>query len=296
MDPREMETLVQRLVQNPHDQETINVAHQAGQSDPRSYATLLEKVGTATSDPAFACHWLTEAANVWSTTLGDAHRAARALMIAIDRDPTQATPADRLAELYREKGDIKALAALLERRARALAQLAAQDPSLRGQIAVLHEELGQLWQSPPLQQPKKAIENYRRAVEFDSGSQYSIYALRELYKAASQWSDAIPYFELEQALVDDPERKIALYQDEGDVRKNALDFAVPPLRTAKRVSSRAGKTRRSGNNWAASFSSACKRARRFHKPSCTKLRVYSSTWPRNIQANTVCRTRCARSS
>jgi hypothetical protein len=220
-----METLVQRLVQNPHDQETINVAHQAGQSDPRSYATLLEKVGTATSDPAFACHWLTEAANVWSTTLGDAHRAARALMIAIDRDPTQATPADRLAELYREKGDIKALAALLERRARALAQLAAQDPSLRGQIAVLHEELGQLWQSPPLQQPKKAIENYRRAVEFDSGSQYSIYALRELYKAASQWSDAIPYFELEQALVADPERKIALYQDEGDVRKNALDFA-----------------------------------------------------------------------
>ena len=88
-----METLVQRLVQNPHDQDTITYAHQAGQSDPKSYAMLLEKVGTATSDPAFACHWLTEAANVWSTTLGDAHRAARALMIAIDRDPTQATPA-----------------------------------------------------------------------------------------------------------------------------------------------------------------------------------------------------------
>src|SRR5205085_12173804 len=62
-------------------------------------------------------------------------------------------------------------------------------------------------------------------VEFDPQSQYSIYALRELYKAASQWSEAIPYFDLEQALVDDPERKIALYQDEGDVRKNALDFA-----------------------------------------------------------------------
>src|SRR4051812_27877684 len=224
MDPREMETLVQRLVQNPHDQETINVAHQAGQSDPRSYATLLEKVGTATSDPAFACHWLTEAANVWSTTLGDAHRAARALMIAIDRDPTQATPADRLADLYREKGDIKALAALLERRAPALAQLATVEPELRGQIATLHEELGQLWQTPPLEQPKKAIENYRRAVEFDSGSQYSIYALREIHKGANQWAEAIPYFALEQALVSDSERKIALYQDEGDVRKNALDF------------------------------------------------------------------------
>ena len=51
-----METLVQRLVQNPHDQETITIAHQAGQSDPKSYAMLLEKVGTATADPAFASH------------------------------------------------------------------------------------------------------------------------------------------------------------------------------------------------------------------------------------------------
>ena len=220
-----METLVQRLVQNPHDQETITFAHQAGQSDPKSYAMLLEKVGTATSDPAVACHWLTEAANVWSTTLGDAHRAARALMIAIDRDPTQATPADRLAELYREKGDTKALVALLERRAKALSLLALQDPALRGQLAILHEELGQLWQNPPLDQPKKAIENYKRAVEFDPASQFSIYAIRELYKAAGQWSEALPFFALEQALVDDPERKIALYQDEGDVRKNALDFA-----------------------------------------------------------------------
>ncbi|MEO7032834.1 MAG: hypothetical protein ABI548_03300 [Polyangiaceae bacterium] len=224
MDPREMETLVQRLVQNPHDQETITYAHHAGQSDPKSYAMLLEKVGTATSDPAFACHWLTEAANVWSTTLGDAHRAARALMIAIDRDPTQATPAERLAELYREKGDSKALVALLERRAKALAQLSEQDPNLRSQVAALHEELGQLWQNPPLDQPKKAIDAYRRAIEFDASSQYSIYAIRELHKAAGQWSDAVPYFELEQELVSDPERHIALYQDEGDVRKNALDF------------------------------------------------------------------------
>src|SRR6185369_12112573 len=231
MDPREMETLVQRLVQNPHDQETITFAHQAGQSDPKSYAMLLEKVGTATSEPAVACHWLTEAANVWSTTLGDAHRAARALMIAIDRDPTQATPADRLAELYREKGDTKALVALLERRAKALAMLALHEPALRGQLAILHEELGQLWQNPPLEQPKKAIENYKRAIEFDPGSQFSIYAIRELYKGAGQWSDAVPFFALEQALVSDPERKIALFQDEGDVRKS--DRRVSPRARAR---------------------------------------------------------------
>src|ERR1041384_6176309 len=135
MDSREMEALVQRLVQNPHDQDAITQAHAAGQRDPKSYAMLLEKVGTATGDPAFASHWLTEAANVWSAALGDAHRAARALMIAIDRDPTQATAAERLAELYRDKGDIKALVALLERRAKALAPLAAQDRNVMQQLA-----------------------------------------------------------------------------------------------------------------------------------------------------------------
>lgn len=237
MDPRETEALVQRLVQNPHDQDAINQAHQAGQSDPKAYALLLEKVGTATSDPAFACHWLTESANVWTTTLGDAHRAARALMIAIDRDPTQPTPAERLAELYREKGDTKALVALLERRAKALAAVAQQDVSLRPQVAGIHEELGQLWAAPPLSQPKKAIEAYKRAVEFDETSQFSIYSVRELLKAENRFEEAVPYFELEQRLVDDAERQIALYQDEGDVRKQAGDFAgaAAALRNARKL-------------------------------------------------------------
>jgi hypothetical protein len=225
MDAREMETLVQRLVQNPHDQDAIRQAHSSGQRDPKSYAMLLEKVGTATADPAFACHWLTEAANVWSVTLGDAHRAARALMIAIDRDPTQQTPAERLADLYREKGDTKALVALLERRAKALSPLAAHDRNVAQQLAGLHEELGRLWSAEPLLQPKKAIENYRRAVELDASNQFAIYSVRELLKGAEQWSDAIPYFEMELKLVDDRERRIALRQDEGEVRRSARDFA-----------------------------------------------------------------------
>jgi len=132
-----MDALVQRLVQNPHDQDAILHAHSAGQQDPRAYAMLLEKVGAATADPALASHWLTEAANVWILSLNDAHRAARALMIAIDRDPAQAAPAERLAELYREKGDTKALAALLERRAKALAPAAPRDPEARAQVAAI---------------------------------------------------------------------------------------------------------------------------------------------------------------
>lgn len=232
-----MEALVQRLVQNPHDEEAVNYAYQAGQSDPKWYAMLLERVGTATSDPAFASYWLTQAANVWTTTLGDAHRAARALMIAIDRDPAQPAAADKLAELYREKGDIKALAALLERRAKALAGQAQHDGEMRVHVAGIHEELGRLWSEPPLSQPKKAVDNYRRAIEYDAQRAFSIYSVRELLKGAGQWSEAVPYFAQEQALISDPERKLALFLDEGEVRKQAGDSAgaIVALRAARAV-------------------------------------------------------------
>src|SRR5580700_6468573 len=165
MDPTEIDALVQRLTANPHDEEALTTAHQAGAADPKSYALLLERVGTETRDPAYASHWLSEAANVWSTTLGDAHRAARVLMQAIERDPTQRTAADRLAQLYRDKGDVKALVALLERRAKALAGHAPTD-EIRADLAAMHEELGRLW-NESLQQPKKALENFRRSVELD---------------------------------------------------------------------------------------------------------------------------------
>ena len=138
----EIDGLVQRLVSNPHDEQALGDAHQAGTSDPKSYALFLERVGSQTQNPAVASHWLSEAANVWSTTLGDAHRAARVLMQAIDRDPTQRTAAERLAQLYRDKGDVKALVALLERRAKALGPLASDSPEITAELTGMHEELG----------------------------------------------------------------------------------------------------------------------------------------------------------
>jgi len=190
MDASEIDVLVQRLVANPHDQEALAYAHNAGNADPKSYAVFLEKVGNSTSDPAYASHWLSEAANVWSITLGDVHRAARVLMMAVDKDPTQETAAERLAQLYRDKGEHKALVALLERRAKALGPLAGQNPDLKLHLAGIHEELGRLWSEAPLSSPKKGVENYKRAIELDTTSAYAVYALRELYKQAEQWSDA----------------------------------------------------------------------------------------------------------
>jgi hypothetical protein len=236
MDPSQIDTLVQRLVENPHDEEALAYAHQAGAADPKSYALLLERVGAETRDATYASHWLSEAANVWSTTLGDAHRAARVLMQAIDRDPTQRTAAERLAQLYRDKGDIKALVALLERRAKALAPLAPQSPEIRAELAAMHEELGRLW-SDSLQQPKKALENFRRSIDLEPGSAYAIYGAREIYKSLGQWDDAVQMYEAELSVEQDPQRQLALLRDEAATRRSAGDLggACRALARARQV-------------------------------------------------------------
>ena len=176
--------------------------------------------------PQFACHWLTEAANVWSTTLGDAHRAARALMIAIDRDPTQATPADRLAELYREKGDTKALVAL----ARATRQGAHAARAARARAARTTRDLARRARSALAKSAARSAQESDRELQARGRvrRRESILDLRDpraVQGAGSVERGRALTSRLEQALVTDPERKIALYQDEGDVRKNALDFA-----------------------------------------------------------------------
>jgi tetratricopeptide (TPR) repeat protein len=224
MDPGQIDALVKRLVSNPHDQEALAQAHQSGTTDPKSYALLLERVGTETRDPAYASHWLSEAANVWSTTVGDAHRAARVLMQAIDRDPTQRMAADRLSQLYRDKGDVKALVALLERRAKALSPLAAQNPDTRQELAGMHEELGRLWKES-LQQPKKALENFRRAMDLDPTKASAIIGAREIYKALGQLDDVNQMNEAELALERDPQRKLARLREEAATRRGANDLA-----------------------------------------------------------------------
>ncbi|MCL2778966.1 MAG: hypothetical protein FWD73_13275 [Polyangiaceae bacterium] len=224
MDRAKIDSLVRRLVDNPHDEEALDSAHQAGEADPKSYAMMLERIGTETKDPAYAAHWLAEAGNVWSTTLGDAHRAARVLMMAIDKDPAAPTAAERLAQLYRDKGDSKALVALLDRRVRALTPLAAQAPELRGELAGMHEELGRLWSEPPLLQRKKAIDAFKKAIELDPTSAYAIYSAREVYKQLEDWQSAIPLYASELELETDPDRRVSLLRDEAATRKLAGDL------------------------------------------------------------------------
>ncbi|MBK9258316.1 MAG: hypothetical protein IPM54_00590 [Polyangiaceae bacterium] len=233
MDPRELEMVVQRLIANPHDQEALAYAHRAGQQDPRTYAMVLERVGTQTPDPAYGAHWLSEAANVWQQAMGDMSNTVRTLLLAVDRDP-MGRSAERLSQMFREKGDAMSLVQLYERQTTALAPQAAK-PEVRAVLLKLHEDLGRMWSEPQLARPERAADNWRRVAELDPRNVYAIYAAREIYKAQNQFAQAIPFFAMEQAIADDPERKLALYRDESEIRKLAGDLpgSTQALRSAR---------------------------------------------------------------
>ena len=291
MDASEIDVLVQRLVANPHDQEALAYAHNAGNADPKSYAVFLEKVGNATADPAYASHWLSEAANVWSITLGDVHRAARVLMMAVDKDPTQETAAERLAQLYRDKGEHKALVALLERRAKALGPLAGQNPDLELHLAGIHEELGRLWSEAPL--------SFRRRVSRTTSERSSSTPpppTRSMPCASctsrrSSGPTQSPLFGLEQAIITDPERKLALYRDEADVRKLAGDREGATVRLFARPVRWRRRTPLSFKSSEHRFSIESRPATRFRRPSGKKLRISSLRSPSRTTESTVFSTR-----
>ena len=217
-----MDSLADRLVRNPHDEQALANAHARGASDPVAYANLLERVAERTQDSAVACHWLSEAANVWSTSLSDPRRAATLLMHAVERDPTHPLAASRLAQLYRERGDDKALVALLEHRARAYVSLLPQHPHFRNELARMHEDLGELW-ADKLGNQRKALENFRRAIEVDSSSRLAIYRARELCKDLGQFAEALPLYEAELWLETNLARKAILLRDESGVRRRLGD-------------------------------------------------------------------------
>jgi tetratricopeptide (TPR) repeat protein len=145
-------------------------------------------------------------------------------MHAIERDPTHPLASARLADLYRERGDNRALVALLDHRARAYVSLLPQHPQYRDELARMHEELGELW-ADKLGNTKRALENFRRAIEVDSSSRLAIYRARELYKAIGQVAEALPLYEAELSIETDLPRKVSLLRDESAVRHDMGDLA-----------------------------------------------------------------------
>ena len=132
---------------------------------------------------------------------------------------------------------MKALVALLERRAKALAPLARADAGDPRRARRRCTKSSDASGATSLQQPKKALENFRRAIDLDPSSAYAIYGAREIYKALGQWNDALPMYEAELELERDPARRVALLRDEATTRRAAGISRAPRRRWRARARS-----------------------------------------------------------
>jgi tetratricopeptide (TPR) repeat protein len=216
LDERQIEALVRRLVVNPHDTDALLSAHQAGSADPVSYARLLERVGAETPEPSYASHWLSEAGNVWSTTLGDPRRAALDYMQAIDRDPTQALAFERLVKLYREEEktdpnletklpserDYAAVRDVLFTAACATGQTVAERCENLREVADLCQT--------KLDDVPGAIKALRRIVALDPCDREARRSLSALLEANEQWGDVALLLERDATAEVDLEKKVAM--------------------------------------------------------------------------------------
>ena len=226
MDPRELEALARRLGENPNDTEALNAAYAHGQQDPRSYAVFLERAGAQSLDAPTGAHWFCEAATVWTASLGDAHRAERALMHAADRDPLHEGATTRLIQLYEEKGNTKAIASLQQRRAKNVEKRLEEEPDLASQLGAIYGDLARLY-TEELNQPDRAIDAFKKAAQYNPTDAYAIYQARELLKGAGRLREALPFFQAEQKLIaGDAERQVTLYQDEAEVCRQLGDNAA----------------------------------------------------------------------
>jgi hypothetical protein len=225
MDPAQFESLVGRLVNDPHDANALAEAHHAGQHDPSSYAALLEQVAVRTTDAAFSAHWFNEAAMVWQS-LGDGGQFLRLIAAVADRDPTNVAAAQQVAQAYRDAGDQASLIGVLERMTRALRPLLTEQPEFAGALKSAHEELAGAYSSGPFADADAALQHWAALVEVDPTHAYAIYQAREQFKARGEWTKALPLFAAERALGGDPERSLALGRDELEVCRAAGDLAA----------------------------------------------------------------------
>lgn len=214
---------MQRLVRDPHDAEALNQAHQAGQDDPPAYATFLERVAGLTTDPVFAAHWYSEAAAVWQS-LEDAPHHRRAVVRGALSEPAAFAAFDQLVQEARDVDDGATVVQLLECLCTEAGETETPSPELVARLGRAHEELVAVYAADqPAADPEKEAGHWAAMAALDPNNAYAIYQARELYKAASKWALAVPLFEQERALVDDPERLSVLYLDEADVCRLAND-------------------------------------------------------------------------
>lgn len=224
--------LIARLQRNPDDAEAFAAlrAHYVRIGDYPALANLLEGWAGRAREPAACAHALYEAAELVLGALSDRERAIHLYERALTTHPLHADAFLRLRSLLDPATQARRLVELLGRRASALEGAGAD----ARELALLHHELGELWEHR-LGRADKAIHAYRRAFELDPKLVPAIYAAREIYRRSGNTKVAATLLEKEAKVEPDPTRRVALFRELAGMRLRELsDFegAVLALKRA----------------------------------------------------------------
>jgi tetratricopeptide (TPR) repeat protein len=122
-------------------------------------------------------------ADLWERQVGDPQQAGRALRVAHERFPNDASIRARLERYYESEGDHRALAELLDTEL-AMAATDSERQSLLQRISDIYRER--------LGDPAMAARYLERAVELGGDDRGALVPLCELYMAAGRDQDAVP--------------------------------------------------------------------------------------------------------
>lgn len=151
--------------------------------DPKTKADLLVNMG------------------LWYGELGHLQYAIPAVQQALQIDPDSRRALDALATFHRKAGRWPELVEVLAR-----SQELTEEPQQR---AVLLARIGETFEYQ-INDPRQAIQAYRKALALDDGNGEVLAALERLYRATEQWEGLIGVLSRQAELADDAERVLEL--------------------------------------------------------------------------------------
>jgi tetratricopeptide (TPR) repeat protein len=226
--PHALEMLGRALSAEPTSTETVDrlehVADLAGM--PGEAAKCVEAVLDAV-DPMLFSEMALRAATLHLRTSGAENEdaALKLYLRVLDADPENVTALEALDSLYRQRGDGKHLAEVIEKRG-ALELDPSRRLALYGEAAHLHESSGDL---------QAAIAAWRTGREGDETNLDAIDELARLYRTAGEHDEQVEILREKARVLDDGQQRCAVLMEVAFIKSGSLsdlDGAVEAVRDA----------------------------------------------------------------
>jgi len=211
--------LIARIQRNHQDTEAVLAlqTHYEAHLDFPSLANLLEGWASTLRDERKAAEAYEKAAAAVVAGVADPARALSLCGQALQRWPEYTPALDRLSALLIEQGND----AELERQLQALTGELARRNSAAPVRADAHYRLGQHYEQR-LQSRRRAILEYRTALELDPGFTPAIIAARAIYLGSDKGQPAADMYELQIAATHEPQERHALLLALAKLRRETL--------------------------------------------------------------------------